>query len=141
MNHDSKVVPLRPGIPIQDGNKVVSPTPSLRTQDCIELLELALAFGWQPFDWYGDGYEVVAVPLERALLRAKAALTTDDDKIRDNRLWEGVVPGHPAVGIDSYGLRMILIDLCLEMWERGELIKMLDDLIRAEALRRPVSSQ
>jgi hypothetical protein len=134
MSHDSKVVALRPDLPIQDDNKVVWLRPPLRTEDCIELMELALAFGWQPFTWV-DYNHVEAVPLELALQRVKAVLMTDDVKVRDYRLWEGLVPGYPVVGIDSFGLRGIMIEHCLELWERGELIKMLDDLIRAERHR------
>jgi hypothetical protein len=46
-----------------------------------------------------------------------------------------VVQGYPVVGICTYGLRGVMIESFLERWERDELIKMLDDLIRAERRR------
>ena len=115
-------------------SNVVTLRHRLRTEDCIELMELALAFGWQPFGWR-DEIVIEPVPLELALARAKSVLMADDRKVSDYRLLAGLRQGYPVVGICSLGLRGITIDYCLELWERDELIKMLDDLIRADRRR------
>jgi hypothetical protein len=116
-----------------DGN-VVALRPGLGTEDCIKLMELALAFGWQPFDWQTDPH-IDPVPLELALHRAKSVLMTDDPRISDHRLSAGVVHGYPVVGIDTFGLRSVMIEHCLEVWDRDQLIKMLDDVMRVDRLR------
>ena len=131
MSHEDQDVSTTTSL---DSN-VVTLRPRLRTEDCIELMELALAFGWQPFNWEGDWNRVEGVPLELALQRAKSVLMTDDRKISDYRLSQGMIQCYPVVGICTYGLRGVMIERFLETWERGELIKMLDDLIRAERRR------
>jgi hypothetical protein len=119
-NSDDKVVHVR----------MVSPFP---LQDCIDLLSLATAFGWQPFQM--DGYfHADVVSLEEALERAKAAAMTDYPE-RHEKLRIGMVPGYPVPGIDPLGLRGALLDYYLDVWERDELIKLIDELIRADRAR------
>jgi hypothetical protein len=142
LESEDMVVRVRAGNPMLDPDgkvihvRMVSP---LLLPDCIDLMSLALAFGWQPFQM--DGYfHADVVSLEEALGRAKAAAMTDYPE-RHEKLKIGMVPGYPVPGIDPLGLRGALLDYYLDVWERDEFIKKIGELIDAElrCVTRPLS--